>query len=110
MKTPSRDKFSSRLVCRIVNYTQLGVQKHHSDAAILFFHHTINGFALLYNNAASVALFGHIAIDGTPQRPAPGTLQSLWKPFGGYREEKEGIPSMFRVTISIHPLMEVHAL
>ena len=57
------------------------------------------------NNAASVVLFGHIALDLTPQRPAPETLQSLWKPFGGYREEKEGILSMFRVTISIHPLM-----
>ena len=33
------------------------------------------------------------------QKPAPETLQSLWKPFGGYREEKEGIPSVFRVTI-----------
>ena len=50
------------------------------------------------NNAASVALFGQ-------QRPAPETLQSLWKRFGGYREEKEGILSMLRVIISIHPLM-----
>ena len=45
------------------------------------------------------------ALDGTPQRPAPETLQSLWKPFGGYRDEKEGILSMFRVTISTHSLM-----
>ena len=48
------------------------------------------------NNAAVVALFGHIALDGTPQRPAPETLQSLWKPFGGLREEKEGILSEFK--------------
>ena len=61
------------------------------------------------NNAASVALFGHIAgLDVTPQRPAPETLQSLWKPFGGYREEKEGILSMFRVTISIQPPNGTH--
>ena len=107
MKTPSTDKFSRRLVCRIVNYTQSGVQKHHSDADIIFFPSHNKRFCFAMNNAASVALFGHIALDRTPQRLAPEMLQSLWKPFGGYREEKEGILSMFRVTISIHPLMEV---
>ena len=37
------------------------------------------------NNAAVVALFGHIALYGTPHRPAPETLQSLWKPKGKKR-------------------------
>ena len=59
---------------REVNYMQLGVQKHHSDAAILFFSSHNKRFCLAMNNAASVALFGHIAIDGTSQRQAPGTL------------------------------------
>ena len=34
------------------------------------------------NNAASVALFGHIALDGTPQRPAPETLSVADPGFG----------------------------
>ena len=45
-----------------------------------FFKHTNKRFCFAMNNAAVVALFGHIALDGTP---APETLQSLWKPFGG---------------------------
>ena len=61
MKTTSTDKFSRRLVCRIVNYTQLGVQKHHSDAAILFFSSHNKRFCFAMNNAASVALFGQIS-------------------------------------------------
>ena len=50
-----------------------------------FFHHTINEFAF----SQIVALFGHIA----PQRPVPEMLHSLSKPFGGKREEEEGILS-----------------
>ena len=56
---PSTDKFSRRLGCRIVNCTQVGVQKHHSDAVILFVS-SHNKRAM--NNAASVAFFGHIAL------------------------------------------------
>ena len=71
----STDKFSRRMVCRIVNYAQ---------------YHRYN--TQNYTQCP-------------PQRPAPEMLHSLWKPFGSYREDKEGSLSMFRVTISIHPLM-----
>ena len=58
---PSTDKFSGTSACRIVNYTHLGIQKHHLGPAILFFHHTNKGFCFSMNNAVLVALFGHIA-------------------------------------------------
>ena len=49
---PSTDKFSGTSACRFVNYTHLGIQKHHLGPAILVFHHTINGVAFSINNAA----------------------------------------------------------
>ena len=44
--------------CRIVNYTHLGIQKHHLGQAILFIHN--KQFCFSMNNAVLVALFGHI--------------------------------------------------
>ena len=61
-----------------LSYTEAPFRCSHT-----FFKHTNKRFCFAINNAAVVALFGHIALDGTPQRPAPETLQSLWKPFGG---------------------------
>ena len=61
-----------------LSYTEAPFRCSHT-----FFKHTNKRFYFAMNNAAVVALFGHIALDGTPQRPAPETLQSLWKPFGG---------------------------
>ena len=94
MKTPSIDKFSRRfmisMVCCIVNYIHLGVQKLHSDAAILFFSSHNKRFCFAMNNAASVALFGHIALDGTPQRPAPENIAESMEAFWWLQGEKGG--------------------
>ena len=55
-----------------LSYTEAPFRCSHT-----FFEHTNIAVLLCYDNAAVVALFGHIALDGTPQRPAPETLQSL---------------------------------
>ena len=58
---PRTDKFSGTSACRIVNYTHLGIQRHHFGPAILFSPHN-KGFCFSMNNAVLVALFGHIAV------------------------------------------------
>ena len=85
MKTPSTDKFSRRLVCCMVNYKYLGVQKHHSDAAILFSSHC---FAM--NNAASVALFGHLSYRWNTTETSSRNIAESMEAFWWLQGRKEG--------------------
>ena len=51
-----------------LSYTEAPFRCSHT-----FFKHTNKRFCFAMNNAAVVALFGHIALDGTPRRQRPAS-------------------------------------
>ena len=80
-----------------LSYTEAPFRCSHT-----FFKHTNKRFCFAMNNAAVVALFGHIALDGTSSRNVAESVEAFWWLKG--RKGGHSINAQSSKNVSLEPL------